>query len=110
MALFHRTDLCKVILETGMEVAKHLMICLFLFFSSYPKAQTKEGWKFKNVRFKTWCVHILPPISAEGQNYIEETVKGCSNEKTRRSPVSTASKTSSGVDTELHDSTRKVYG
>jgi hypothetical protein len=94
----------------GIATAEYLMICLFFFFSSYPKAQIKERWKFKNVRFKTWSVHVLPPISAEGQNYIEEIVKGCSNKKARRSSDSTASKTPAGVDTKLHDSTRKVYG
>jgi hypothetical protein len=42
---------------------KVLILSLFFSFSDFPKAQVKEGWEFKNVRFKTWSVHILPPIS-----------------------------------------------
>jgi hypothetical protein len=96
-------------LETGVAVAKYL-VHLFFFFSNYSKAQIKERWKFENVRFKTWRVYILPHISTEGQKYTEEVVERRSNKKARRSPDSTASKTSSGVDTEFHDSTREVYG
>lgn len=98
-----------IFLKTGVAVAKYL-VHLFFFFSNYPKAQIKERWKFENVRFKTWCVYILPHISTERQNYTEEIVERRSNKKARRSPDSATSKTSSGVDTEFHDSTREVYG
>jgi len=50
-------------LITGIVLAEYIMIYLYLFFSSYTETQVKERWKFKNVRFKTWRVHILPPIS-----------------------------------------------
>jgi hypothetical protein len=83
---------------------------LCFFFSCYPKAQIKERRKLKNVRFKTWSVHILPPISAQRQNHSEEIVEGHSNKKARRSTDSSASKTSAGIDTKLYDSIGKVHG